>query len=209
LTKEVMTVPTETLIKREHVAPPPSTPEQDAFHDAARKQAKRVRRLKINAVAWAAGATLLTALWVYNQWNANGAFRHFGFEGNPGDWSPTLWALGVGLWGLIVGIMALRVHFERPVTRAEAGSETERSKLERARRLQFHVAAWALGMIVLLPLWALIEWQDNGGFERWSNNSRPGDWDPWILTVGGIWALGIVILALRLRFDRPKPTPRS
>jgi hypothetical protein len=45
------------------------------------------------------------------------------------------------------------------------------------QRLEFHIAAWLVGMVVLTPLRALIEWQDNGGFERWSDNSRPGDWD--------------------------------
>ncbi len=65
------------------------------------------------------GTILLTTLWVVDQWQANGAFRHFGNEGNPGDWNPTLWALVVGVWALIVGIKALQVRFERPVTTAE------------------------------------------------------------------------------------------
>ena len=62
-----------------------------------------------------------------------------------------------------------------------------------------------LAMVVLTPLWALIEWQDNGGFERFSNNSTPGDWDPWILTVGAVWAFAIVLLLLwdrRRRLER-------
>jgi len=127
-------------------------------------------------------------------------------------------------WTLIVGIMALQVYFERPTTEAEVNREVERLKpyrtatgaptdaelhrftrvrLERIRRLKFHVAAWVLGLIVLTPLWALIEWQDNGGFERWSNNSQPGDWDPWILWVALIWALVLAIFALKTYFDRP------
>ena len=57
----------------------------------------------------------------------------------------------------------------------------------------------ALGMLVVTPLWALLEWQDNGAFERWSGNSRPGDWDPWFLYVGGIWASVVVVLWLRER----------
>jgi hypothetical protein len=57
-------------------------------------------------------------------------------------------------------------------------------------------------MILLTPLWALIEWQDNGAFERWSSDSQPGSWDPWILAVGGIWALGIVIFALWVTLTR-------
>ena len=58
-------------------------------------------------------------------------------------------------------------------------------------------------MLVLTPLWALIEWQDNGSFERWSNNSRPGDWEPWILYIGGVWALVVATLALHVYFERP------
>ena len=55
------------------------------------------------------------------------------------------------------------------------------SHVERVRKLKLHVAMFAVGMLVLMPVWALIEGQDNGGFERWSNNSQPGDWEPWIL----------------------------
>jgi hypothetical protein len=77
--------------------------------------------------------------------------------------------------------------------------------VDRVNRLKFHVAAWVLGMVLLTPLWALIEWQDNGGFERWSDNSQPGSWEPWILYVGGIWALVVAGLALRVYFGRGRP----
>jgi len=189
-------VPTETLT-RHPVSQPETTPgpEEGEARDHADRHAKHVRRLKINVAAWVVGTIVLTMLWVLNQWQANGAFEHFGsHEGNPGDWNPTLWALGVGLWGLVVGVMALRVHFERPVTGADP-------EVERAQRLKLHAAAWALGMAVLTPLWALIEWQDNGGFERWSGNSQPGDWEPWILYVGGIWALVAILIVLMRRPD--------
>jgi len=60
-------------------------------------------------------------------------------------------------------------------------------------------------MIMLTPLNALIEWQDNGGFQRFSRNSQPGSWDPWTLFIGGIWALVIaVFFALSLSLDRRK-----
>ena len=73
----------------------------------------RLRRLKISAAAWAIGTVLITTLWVVDQWQSNGAFASFGHEGDPGEWNPTLWAVIVGVWGLIVGIQALRVYFER------------------------------------------------------------------------------------------------
>jgi len=222
-------VPTELLTRDEHRASQTPTPTpvptgEDELDAAARRQLERVRRLKLNVAAWVLGTILLTTLWVLNEWQANGAFERFGHEGDPGDWNPTLWAIAIGVWGLIVGIMALRVYFERPVAEAEVGREVGRMKpslaardaptdaelwrftrvrLERIRRLKFHVAAWVLGMIVLTPVWALIEWQDNGGFERLGNESQPGEWEPWILYIGGVWALVIAIFALRVYVDRP------
>ena len=148
---------------------------------AAAARTGRVRKLKRNAAAWAIGASAITVLCVVSQWQANGALESFGHEGQPGQWNPTLWALAVGGWGLVVGIMALGVWLT-------------------GRPGRFHAASWTLGMAVLTPLWALIEWQDNGAFERWSDNSRPGDWDPWILSVGVIWALSaLALLAYRSR----------
>jgi hypothetical protein len=145
---------------------------------------------------------------VASEWDANGAFRHFGNSGNRGDWNPTLWALVVGIWGLFVGIKALRVYLERPVSEAELDREGERLDAQDARRLRFHIAAWVLGMLVLTPLWALIEWQDNGGFARWSDNGHRGDWEPWILYVGGIWAFVVVALALNAFLDRRAQSDR-
>jgi hypothetical protein len=161
---------------------------------AAQRQVKRVRRLKLSAAVWGVWTILITALWVLVEWQDNGALKSFGHEGEAGQWNPTLWALGVGVATLIVGIMALGVYFVRPTA--------DRAVL-RMQRLKFHVAAWLFGMTVLTPLWLLIEWQDNGGFERWSDNSQPGSWDPWILAVGGVWALAVLgLFAVRLVLER-------
>jgi hypothetical protein len=172
-------------------------PEKDELRAAMQQHERRVRRLRINVAAWVLGTILLTTLWVVSQWTNNGAFESFGHEGETGQWNPTLWALAVGVWGLIVGIKALRVHFERP---ASAGDV---ARLRWIDRLKFHVAAWLLGMLVSTPLWALIEWQDNGDFERFSNNSQPGSWEPWILYVGGIWAAVIAAFAAHAYITRP------
>jgi hypothetical protein len=162
---------------------------------AALRYAARVRRLKLSVAVWGLWTTLITTLWVAHEWDVNGAFERFGHEGDPGQWNPTLWALAIGVPTLIVGIMALGVYFVRPTA--------DRTVL-RIQRLKFHVAALLFGMVVLTPPWALIEWQDNGDFERWSNNSRPGDWDPWILIVGGVWALAVVgLFAVRQACERP------
>jgi H+/Cl- antiporter ClcA len=227
-------VPTETT-RKDDEAQTPSVPatvrtEESELRAAAREYAKRVRRFKIHLVAWIVGASLLTALWVLTEWNANGAFERFAHERNRGEWNPTLLALAVGVWGLVVGILALRVHFERPVTTtevdrvvaqleprlaAEYAATTDeirrfaRRRLEGVRRLKFHVAAWVLGMVVITPLNVLIEWQDNRGFERLSGNSQPGSWDPWVLEIGGIWALVIAALALVVYVDRPSPPGRG
>jgi hypothetical protein len=177
------------------------TTQPDALRTAARRYAARVRRLKLSVAAWGVWTIGVTTLWVAHEWVVNGAFASFGHEGDAGQWNPTLWALGIGIPPLIVGIMALAVYFVRPTTDPA---------VLRLQRLKFHVAAWLFGMLVLTPLWALIEWQDNGGFERWSSNSQPGDWDPWILIVGGVWALAVLglfaVRAVRRACERPTNT---
>lgn len=193
-------MPTELLTRDEHrvMEEPPRAvrhvrPDESGL--AAPRYATRVRRLKLSVAVWGVWSILITLLWVAHEWDVNGGFESFGHEGDPGQWNPTLWALGIGVPTLIVGIMALGVYFVWPTA--------DRAVL-RIQRLKFHVAAWLFGMVVLTPLWALIEWQDNGGFERWSDNSRPGDWDPWILTVGGVWALAVLgLFAVRQVRERP------
>lgn len=78
-----------------------------------------------------------------------------------------------------------------------------RKRLDLIRRAKFHFAAYVLGMLVLTPVWLLVEWQDNGRFQHWSNNGNPGDWEPWILYVALAWGLFVGITALRAYFDRP------
>lgn len=202
-----------------------TTPEPGDDHDRAAqaRHRARVRRTRIAVAVWAIGTLLLTIVFVQHEWSANGAFRHIGNAGNPGDWNPTLWAVLVGALSMIAGTMALQTRLERPVAPAEVDREVRRlaaagpghgegspelrdvarTRLERRRRLRFHAAAWVLGLVLLTPVWLLIEWQDNGPFERWSSDSRPGSWDPWILPVCGIWLLVIAALALRVHLTRP------
>jgi len=197
--KEVIPVPTEMLTRDEHRvleeplrAARPIPPNE--LRLASQHYARRVRRFKRSFAGGGLWTMLITTLWVAHEWDVNGAFQSFGHEGDPGQWNPTLWALGIGIPTLIVGIMALGVSFVRPT--ADRG-------VLRIERLKFHVAAWLFGMAILTPLWALIEWQDNGGFERWSSNSRPGDWDPWMLIVGGVWALAVLgLFAVAKVFER-------
>ena len=220
-------MPAEMLTKSEQRASSPvEVPIEDDGLDArTHDQVTRARRLKMNVAAWGLGTILVTAGWVAHEWQANGAFERLAHEGNPGDWNPTLWALVILVWGLVVGIMALRAYVERPATVAEVDREVARlqravsedgpadaalrglarTRLERVRRLRFQVAAWLLGMIVLTPVNVLIEWQDNGGFQRLSRDSQPGSWDPWVLFVGGIWVAVIVVFyALPVYLDRRK-----
>jgi H+/Cl- antiporter ClcA len=221
-------VSTPMLTREEQrVSPPAALPIEDAEAATARRRhIKRLRRLELHIVAWTIGTIAVTAAWITHEWSANGAFQRFAHEGNSGDWNPTLWALVVLLWGLAVGILALRAYFERPPTVAQVEREVvrlktsatyagthgftalhrrARARLDRVGRLKFHAAAWVLGMIVLAPVNVLIEWQDNGRFERLSGNSQPGSWDPWALIVGGIWALVVaVVFALPVILDRRK-----
>ena len=218
-------MPAEMLTTSELRATTPATaPIEDAeFHAARERHARRARRTKLHAAAWGLGTIVLTTAWIVHEWQANGAFERFAHEGTTGDWNPTLWAVAVLVWGLVVGIMALHVHFERPATPAEVDREAERlqhaiaeegradaalrglarARLERVQRLKSNVAAWLLAMVLLTPVNVLIEWQDNGGFERISRDSQPGSWDPWLLYAGAIWAGGVVVFfALPVFLDR-------
>jgi TRAP-type C4-dicarboxylate transport system permease small subunit len=87
----------------------------------------------------------------------------------------------------------------------EALRDWARRHLERVHKLRLHVAAYVLGIVLLTPIWMLVEWQNNGGFERldWSDEGEPGGWEPWILYVVLIWGLFVAIEALRVYFDRP------
>ena len=94
-------------------------------------------------------------------------------------------------------------------TRGRAGPPDDelrhwaRRHVERVRHLKKSVAYYALGMLVLTPIWALVQWQDNGAFERFSTHSNPGDWEPWIFYVALIWGLLVAIDAVKVYFDRP------
>jgi hypothetical protein len=224
-------VPTETLTRDERQgSPPPAlnvSTEDAELLAAERRQARRVHRLKWKVAAYALGTALIAGLWVLHERQANGAFERFAHEGNPGDWNPTLPALIIGIWGLAVGIGALRVYFERPTTRAEIDRVAERlgmlaphaeraelrtlarEHLDRVARLRFHVSAWVLGMIAGFPLNVLIEWQDNGGFKRFSGNSQPGSWDIWMVEIGGAWAAVIALMALWTYYKRPERQVRA
>ena len=92
-----------------------------------------------------------------------------------------------------------------PVT---SGQEDElrvwaRKHVERVHRLKRDVAVFVLGMFALTVVWALVEWQDNGAFERFGGGDNPGDWEPWILYVALIWGFFLALDALKTYFDRP------
>lgn len=78
-----------------------------------------------------------------------------------------------------------------------------RKHVERVRRLKRDVAIYVLGMAALTGVWALVEWNDNGAFERFSTGNNPGDWEPWILFVALIWGFFLALDALKTYFDRP------
>ena len=81
--------------------------------------------------------------------------------------------------------------------------EWARKHIDRVHKLKRDVAIYLLGIATLTGVWALVEWQDNGAFERFSDNGNPGDWEPWVLYVALIWGFFVVLDALKVYFDRP------
>lgn len=82
-------------------------------------------------------------------------------------------------------------------------------QIERVRNLKLHVAAFAVGAIMLGGMWVLIDYGKAGGWpERLSDEGQPGDWSPWIPAVLIVWALFLAIRILKFHFRRP-PTERE
>ena len=77
-------------------------------------------------------------------------------------------------------------------------------EIEREQRLKLRVAAFCIGMLVLVPVWVAIEYLGSGGWpERLSNGGNPGDWSPWIVWVALAWGFYVVMTAVALRLRRP------
>lgn len=78
-----------------------------------------------------------------------------------------------------------------------------RKHIKRVRNAKAHIVAFVLGMIVLVPLWIIVEWQSAGGFERFSDGDQPGDWEPWILYIAIPWGVYVAFIVASAYFDRP------
>ena len=124
-------MPAETLTKNERMMSQPIsavTEPDDELRAFARKHIEHVRRLRLHIAAFVLGMVVLTPVWALAEWQTAGGFERLSDNGSPGDWEP--WILYVGLaWGLVVAIVAMKVYFERPTTRAEVDREVERLRL--------------------------------------------------------------------------------
>jgi hypothetical protein len=118
-------VPVKLLTRNERTASPPTPTPDDELCKWARQHVERVHRFKLHVGAFVFGMVVLTPVWLLVEWQDNGAFKHWSSSGNPGDWEP--WILYVALiWGLVVGIDALKTYFDRPTTEAEVHREIRR-----------------------------------------------------------------------------------
>ena len=76
--------------------------------------------------------------------------------------------------------------------------------LENVRKFKLYLSMYVLGMLVLTPVWALTEYLNADGWpERFSEQSNPGDWNPWIFWVALAGLLLVGIAALRAYFTQP------
>ena len=79
-----------------------------------------------------------------------------------------------------------------------------RKRVERIHGVKTNIAAFLVGMIVLIPVWLLVEWQTAGAFKRWSEAGKPGDWDAWFLYIAVPWFLWVAFVCVRAYVDRDK-----
>ncbi len=78
-------------------------------------------------------------------------------------------------------------------------------RIYRLRRFKLHLIVFALGLPILGGIWVLTEYYEE---HTWPSRfaSAPdvaGTWDPWFFFVAGIWAIILVIHALRTYFGPP------
>ena len=95
-----------------------------------------------------------------------------------------------------------------PMATASVDEELRKAairRLEQIRTFKLYVTAYVLSLFVLTPVWMVTQYEEaDGWLEHLSTRSRyPGDWDPWILTAGGIWAFVVALYGLRVRLSRP------
>jgi hypothetical protein len=77
-------------------------------------------------------------------------------------------------------------------------------QVQRARRLKLRIAAYVVGLAVLIPVWIVAEYLSADGWpRRLSDNGNPGDWNPWIIWVALAWGFYVALSAVALHFQRP------
>ena len=85
-----------------------------------------------------------------------------------------------------------------------------REQIESGRRLRLRAAAFALGMLVLTPVWAVSEYLGSRGWpQRLSANGNSGDWSPWIIWVALAWGFYVALTAVVIHLRRPPVDDRE
>jgi hypothetical protein len=93
------------------------------------------------------------------------------------------------------------VRAEESVLRRQAVN-----RLERVRRFKLHVVSFAVGMLILTPIWVLSEYQNAEGWpDRFSDSAGPDTWNPWLFWVFIVWG-GIVAIHGVKTYFRREPT---
>ena len=107
----------------------------------------------------------------------------------------------------------LHVHDDRP-TEADSclsdGKEADRQRairqIERRRRFRVQAVASAIGMFILVVIWAVAEYHNAGGWptDGFSQSSGIHDvWNYWIVYPLGAWVLILGARAWRLYGEKP------
>ena len=77
-------------------------------------------------------------------------------------------------------------------------------QLGRVRRFKIRLAGFILAMVIATPVWVVTEYMNADGWpQRLSDNSQPGDWNPWIIWVALIGLFVVGLSGLKAYFDRP------
>jgi hypothetical protein len=132
----MIVMPTDQVTRNERGTHRPAAPsgirrDEETLRALAVAHVERVRRLKVDAVAFVFGGVVLGIVWMLTEYqNANGWPERLSDDGGDGTWNPWIfWALLV--WGALLAIDALKTFKQRPTSEAEIDREVERLKARR------------------------------------------------------------------------------
>lgn len=102
--------------------------EEAALRELATRQVERVHSFRLHLIAFIGGVVALGVIWMLTEYFQDSTWpSRFADadEGDPTTWNPWFF-YAVAVWGIVLGIHALKTFARRPPSEAEIQREMER-----------------------------------------------------------------------------------